>query len=104
MPPNSLPAGSPASRGRLGGLSTAARHNPAEYTQAAQQAARDRFLVKVDPEGTLPKAERLRRATAARRLFFAEAAYKSAIARRKRAKSQPISTGSTTPIEAGVTA
>lgn len=71
-------------RGRIGGLALAATHDPHAYTAAARAAALSRFDRLVDPDSNLPPAERARRAEAARRLYFAQLAYKSAIARRRR--------------------
>lgn len=73
--------------GRLGGLSTAARHDPRDYAAAAQARARDRFLDDIDP--TLPQVERLRRAAAARKLYFARLALKSARVRAANRKTTP---------------
>lgn len=42
-----------------------------------------RFEKEVDPDGTLPPAERARRAEAARRAYFTALAYRSSIARSK---------------------
>jgi hypothetical protein len=44
-----------------------------------------RFLDEVDPQRLLPEAERLRRATSARKAYFTALAYRSARARQKRA-------------------
>jgi hypothetical protein len=70
-------------RSRLGGLATAAKHNPREYTQPARDALEKRFADEVDPSRILPEAERARRAEAAKRLFYTRLAYKSARARSK---------------------
>lgn len=59
--------------------------DPRARTQAARQAFDERFERQVDPEGVLPEAERQRRATHARRAYFAALALKSAQARRRRA-------------------
>jgi len=58
---------SPSQRGRLGGLTTAARHSPTEITAPARAAFMDSFIP-TDPE--LSDAERDRRAKAARRLHY----------------------------------
>jgi hypothetical protein len=50
----------------------------------ARQAFLDRFEREVDPDGTLPPAERARRAEHARKAYFAKLALKSAQARRRR--------------------
>jgi hypothetical protein len=75
--------------GRLGGLSTAAKHDPRVYAAKAQARARDRFLDEVDPDHTLPGAERQRRAVAARKLWFAKLAMKSARVRAANRKNTP---------------
>lgn len=58
---------SPAARGRLGGLTTAARHSPTEITAPAR-AAFARSFIPDDRE--LSEEERQRRAKAARRLHY----------------------------------
>ncbi len=50
-------------------------------TAPARQAALDRFDRQVDPDGTLPTAERARRAQSARRAYFRALALKSSRAR-----------------------
>jgi len=52
--------------------------DPAAATAAARQAALDRFERQVDPDGTMPPAERARRAEHARKAYFAGLALKSA--------------------------
>lgn len=74
-----------ALRARLGGLATAARHDTREVTAPARRAFMARFEALVDPDGTLPPAERARRAEAAKRLHFSRLALKSAAARKRRA-------------------
>ncbi len=69
---------------RIGGLSLAATHDPLVYTAPARRAFLSRFEREVDPEGTLPIAERQRRAEAARKAYFTRLALKSAVARRRR--------------------
>lgn len=68
-------------RSRIGGLATAAKHDPAQYTEAARQAFLLRFLDEVDPRRELLESERYRRAAAARKAYFARLALKSAQAR-----------------------
>lgn len=58
-----------------------ARHDPRSTTAAARSAFSRRFLDMVDPNRTLPEAERLRRADAARKAYFVQLAYRSALAR-----------------------
>jgi hypothetical protein len=71
-----------ALRGRLGAFVLHSRYDPRETTRKARQAFEERFLREVDPDGVLPEAERLRRAAAARRAYFARIALKSVRARR----------------------
>lgn len=52
-------------------------------TAPARRAFDDRFLDQVDPDRTLPEAERAIRAESARRAYFARMALLSAKARRK---------------------
>lgn len=52
-------------------------------TAPARTAALARFEREVDPDGTLPPAERARRAEHARKAYFLRLALKSAQARRK---------------------
>lgn len=73
-------------RGRIGAYSLHAKQDARETTAKARSAFMARFETRVDPDGTLSEAERLRRAEAARRAHFARLALKSA-QRRKRAKS-----------------
>lgn len=56
----------------------------AAATAAARAAAESRFERQVDPDGTLPPAERAQRAESARKAFYATLAYRSAKARAKR--------------------
>ena len=72
-------------RARMGGLATAARHDPSGYTQPAHSAFLGRFLDEVDPQRVLPEAERERRAQAARKLHMQRLAWKSAEVRRRKA-------------------
>lgn len=77
-----------ALRGRIGGLTTAARHDSRELTQPARAKFLERFEREVDPERMLPEAERLRRAECARRAYFAKLAYQSARARGAKARKK----------------
>lgn len=54
-------------------------------TEPARRALLDKFEREVDPDGTLPPAERAKRAEHARKAYFARLALKSAQARRRRA-------------------
>ena len=75
-------------RARLGGLALSATQDPHVYTARARRAFLDRFEDAVDPLRELPEGERERRATAARRLYFARLALRSAKARARR-RSKP---------------
>jgi hypothetical protein len=68
-------------RARIAALTRWSREDPKATTDKARAAFLDRFLVEVDPDGSLPLHERERRASAARRAYFARLAYKSARAR-----------------------
>lgn len=68
-------------RAKLGGLATAARHDPRDVTLAAREAFLRSFLDKVDPERVLSAHERSRRAEAARREHMTRLAWLSARAR-----------------------
>ena len=65
-----------AARGRLGGLTTAARVDSTRHTVPARRSFLDKFQREVDPDGMLPPAERDRRAAAAMRLYFTRLAHK----------------------------
>ena len=52
-----------------------------KHTEPARRAFLERFEMQVDPDGTLPEAERLRRADQAKKAYFANLAYRSARAR-----------------------
>ncbi len=56
-------------------------------TTAARAAMERRFEDEVDPDRTLPEAERARRAALARRRYYVDLAYRSARARRARAEA-----------------
>ena len=71
--------------GRIGGLTKASRHDPADLTAAARRGFATRFERLVDPEGVLPPGERARRAEAARRAHMLTLAARSAETRRKKA-------------------
>jgi hypothetical protein len=70
-------------RARMGAHALHAKRDPRETTRAAREASQGRFEREVDPDGTLPEAERMRRADHARRLHFTRMAYLSAKARQK---------------------
>ena len=58
--------------------------DPAARTAPARAAALARFEHEVDPDGTLPPAERARRAASKRKAYFARLALRSAQVRRAR--------------------
>ncbi len=67
-------------RARTAAYKRAALYDGRQVTERARQAADDRFLMQVDP--TLPEPERLRRAEALRRSWYAGIQLKSALVRR----------------------
>ena len=71
--------------GRIGAYVVHSRYDSRELTAAARAAFRDKFQREVDPDGTLPPAERALRAEMARKAHYARLALKSAQARRERA-------------------
>ena len=71
-------------RGRIGAYSLHSTHDPRLTTSKARETFLGRFEQEVDPGGTLPEAERLRRAGYARKAYFARLALKSAKSRRAR--------------------
>jgi hypothetical protein len=58
--------------------------NRAARTAAAREAAMDRFVKQVDPDGVLSPDERARRAESAKKAYFLRLAAKSAKARARR--------------------
>lgn len=81
-------------RARIGGFASWANtSDPSARTEPARRAFKDRFERQVDPDGTLPEAERRRRAEAARRAYYARLAFQSAQARRRRAAGRSASKG-----------
>jgi hypothetical protein len=74
--------------GRIGGLSLHAQVDSRVHTEPARRAFLSRFDREVDPDGTLPPAERARRAELARRAYFTRLALESSKARgaRKRVR------------------
>ncbi len=81
-------------QGRIGAFVTHSRHDPRETTAAARATFLARFEDEVDPERELPEPERQRRAGMARRAYFARLAWRSSVARSKKApapaKAKPI--------------
>jgi heme oxygenase len=74
-----------AQLGRIGGLTTISRHGAEKVAARARAGGWRRFLEQVDPDGTLPEAEREQRAQAAQRAHMARIARLSVQARKKRA-------------------
>lgn len=71
-------------RARLAAHAMHARHDSRQTSAAGRQAFDERFEREVDPDGTLPVAERRRRAEHARREHMTRLALASARARRQR--------------------
>jgi hypothetical protein len=85
-----------ALRGRIGAYAQkAAGYDPVELTANARAAFRSKFERQVDPDRTLPEAERKRRAGYARRAHFARLALASARARSKKAHKNNRATAGT---------
>src|SRR5687768_1678993 len=84
-----------ARRGRIGAYARLARHDPKSLTENARAAFLTKFEREVDPDGTLPEAERKRRAEYARKAHFARLARLSALSRGKK------KAGGDAPAEAG---
>jgi len=63
--------------------------NRSARTEAGRRAALAKFEKLVDPDGTLPEAERVKRADSLRKAHLQRMAFKSARARRERARAQP---------------
>lgn len=61
--------------------------DPTARTQPARDRFAKRFLDQVDPDRTLPEAERQRRAESARKSYFAQLAFKSVRARAAKSAS-----------------
>jgi hypothetical protein len=73
-------------RARLGAYASwAATADPSARTAKARRALDDKFIAQVDPDGTLPSAERDRRVAAARKAYFTRLALQSSRARSRRA-------------------
>ena len=70
-------------RARLAAHRVHAKVNSSEHTKPARKAFFERFENEVDPDRTLPKEERLRRAERAKKAYFTRLALKSAQARRR---------------------
>jgi hypothetical protein len=71
-----------------GHVSWANTANPTARTAPARKAFDERFVDQVDPDRTLPPAERARRTVSAKKAYFKQLALKSARARRRKAAGQ----------------
>jgi len=78
-----------AMQARLAAFVLHSRYDSRELTRPAREKFLDRFIDEVDPERTLPQAERERRAECARRAYFTRLALKSAKARAQKAGRVP---------------
>lgn len=89
-------------RARIGALALHAQHDPRETTKPGRAAFDRRFAIEVDPNNELPEDERLRRASYARKLYFAQLAYRSARVRalRKAQKNPTVEIVTTDPTDA----
>jgi hypothetical protein len=72
-------------RARLAAHTRWSQHDSVEHAHKMRAAFEQRFLDEVDPDRTLPEAERVRRAEQARKAYFTRLAYLSAKARTTRA-------------------
>jgi hypothetical protein len=81
MAPTRPSPGEMALRGRIGAHVSHSRHDSRELTRHARETFLSQFERQVDPEGTLPPAERERRAAHARQAYMARLALASARAR-----------------------
>ena len=73
-------------RARIGAYAAMAKHGRKRVTakaRAANPSSDGYWLRQVDPDGTLPEAERAQRAQDAKRAHFSAMAFKSARARKK---------------------
>lgn len=63
--------------------------DPTARTEPARAAFLSRFEAEVDPDGSLPPAERAKRAENAKKAYFKRLALKSAQARRRHPSASP---------------
>ena len=70
-------------RSRLAAFTLHSKVDSRAHTAPAREAFNRGFLDEVDPDRTLPEAERERRAKQARKAYYVRLALKSATARRK---------------------
>jgi hypothetical protein len=74
-------------RARLAAYELHSQYDSRDLTAKARATFLQRFEDEVDPDRTLPEAERIRRAEAKRRAYFTRLALKSAQARRRKAEA-----------------
>ena len=72
-------------RGRIGAYAMHARNDSRVVTTNARAAFMAKFEDEVDPHRELPEPERQRRAGMARRAYFTRLAWRSSVARSKKA-------------------
>ena len=75
-------------RGRIGAYKLHATHDSRETTARARAAFLEKFVDEVDPDRVLTEEERFRRATFARKAYFARLARQSALKRAQRKAHQ----------------
>jgi hypothetical protein len=73
-------------RARMAAHKLHSRYDSKQLTQAARDKFDQRFYDEVDPDRTLPDAERERRAGQARKSYFSLLALRSSLARRRRSE------------------
>ena len=71
-------------RARIAAHTLHSKVDSRQHTEPARRAFLSRFEKQVDPDGTLPEAERLRRAEHAKQAYFTALSYKAARARSQR--------------------
>lgn len=71
-------------RARQAAYAMHAKNDPKATTAKARATFLQRFVDEVDPDRTLPEAERERRAECARKAYYAGLALRSSVARRRR--------------------
>jgi hypothetical protein len=79
-------------RARLAAHKKWSTHDPVKGTEKARSAMQTGFEDQVDPDRQLPEAEHLRRAESARKAYYTELAFKSSVARSRKAnddKAEP---------------
>ena len=84
----------------LGGLARASRHDSAAMTAAGRRAFSETyFLDMVDPDRTLDEADRLRRASAAKKLHYVRMSYLSHKARKSKAAARKAASARATDLQ-----